>query len=77
MCVEKIFELCTEFAFMVPMQALNKAKSGEFEQALRAVVQCFRQPARFYAEVYFLIQVIWVAKCQACFAGCRWTKSWT
>lgn len=55
MYVENMFELCTEFAFMVPMQALNKAKSGEFEQALRAVVQCFRQPARFYAEVYFLI----------------------
>lgn len=31
-------------------QSLTRENSGEFEQALRCTVICFRQPAKFYAE---------------------------
>lgn len=34
-------------------QSLLKENSGDFEQALRYIVMCFRQPAKFYAEELF------------------------
>lgn len=34
------------------LQALGREDAGDFEQALRYTVMCYRQPAKFYAEVY-------------------------
>jgi hypothetical protein len=34
------------------LQFLLRENSGDFEQALRFTVMCFRQPAKFYAEVH-------------------------
>jgi hypothetical protein len=33
-------------------KALKKERWGELEGALQVAVQCFRQPAKFYAEVH-------------------------
>ena len=41
----------SESETQVCLQTLLRENSGDFEQALRITVMCFRQPAKFYAEV--------------------------
>lgn len=48
-------------------QSLTRGGCGEFEQALRYTVMCYRQPAKFYAEVlaysqYLLVNLCWILR---------------